>query len=406
MANVCRGMTKRIERRAFLAACAAVSASAALGNGIAYGQQAGFVSANVQLDSAASSRRVLAEFMGLSFEASLIPGGAFFNGGNRALIAYVRGLGSRGILQFGGANLDSTAYTSDDLTKLAQFAAAVNWRVVLGLSMSAPVFGVADQAAKASQALGEQLLAFELGNAADQSFKDYGTFLAAFRSRVASVSANDPAASYAGPGTAAHPDWATRFAQDERPQLVLLTQQYNHTGGEASLRLGVRDLGKTATTVDLPYRIEQIVSERNSVANALWAIDFAFELAGSGADGANFHDDGDAAAEQGALYQALQLFKESVNTLLVTAKVQTAHNNFAAYAVEREDRTRLVTLLNRDSNVGATVNLNAGRAPRNPRVRRLTGLSMDTTQMNVVDWQPADPSAFELPPASAALISL
>ena len=56
--------------------------------------------------------------MGLSFEASLIPGGAFFNGGNRALIDYVRGLGSRGVLQFSGPNLDSTTYTADDLAKL------------------------------------------------------------------------------------------------------------------------------------------------------------------------------------------------------------------------------------------------------------------------------------------------
>jgi len=35
-------------------------------------------------------------------------------------------------------------------------------------------------------------------------------------------SANDPAAMYAGPATAEHADWAARFAQDERPQLVLL----------------------------------------------------------------------------------------------------------------------------------------------------------------------------------------
>jgi len=397
-------MTKRIERRAFLAACAAVSAGAALGNGVAYGQQTGFASVNVQLEQEPSGARVLAEFAGLSFEASLIPGGAFFNGGNRALIDYVRGLGSRGVLQFSGVNLDSTTYAADDLGKLAQFASATGWRVVLGLSMSAPVFSVADQASKASQALGEQLLAFEFGNAPDQSFKDYGSYLSAFRARVTSISANDPAATYAGPGTAAHPEWIARFAQDERPQIVLLTQQYKHTGEEASLRQGVRAIPKSATAVDLPYRIEQIVSDRNNVANALWALDFAFELAGSGADGANFHDDADA--QQGALYQALQLFKESVNTRFVSVKLQGAPNNFTAWAVERDDGTRLVTLINRDSIVGATVNLNAGRPPRNPRVRRLTGLSMDTTQINAVGWQPADLADLEVPPASAALISL
>jgi hypothetical protein len=398
-------MTKRIERRAFLAACAAVSAGAALGNGIAYGQQAGFSPVNVQLEPEPSGRRVLAEFMGLSFEASLIPGGVFFNGGNRALIDYVRGLGSRGVLQFSGPNLDSTAYTADDLAKLAQFASATGWRVVLGLSMTAPVFSVADQAAKASQALGEQLLAFEIGNAPDQHFKDYGPYLAAFRARVSSISANDPAATYAGPGTAARPDWIDRFAPDERPQVVLLTQQYKHTGGEESLRAGVRNIPKIATVTDLPYRIEQIVSDRNNVANALWAIDFAFELAGSGADGANFHDDADG-VQQGALYQALLLFKESVGTRLINVNVQTAPNNFTAWAVQRDDGTRLVTLINRDSIAGATVNLSAGRAPRNPRVRRITGLSTDTTQINPVGWQPADLANLEVPPASAALISL
>ena len=404
MANVCQGMTKRIERRAFLAACAAASATAALGNGIAYGQQPGFAAANIQLDPSTSGRRMLAEFMGLSFEASLIPGSVFFNGGNRALIDYVRGLGGRGILQFGGANLDTTAYAAADIANLAQFASAVNWRIVLGLSMSAPVFNVADQAAKASQALGEQLLAFELGSAPDLRFKDYGTFLSAFRARVASVSANDPAAMYAGPATAEHADWAARFAQDERPQLVLLTQQYAHTGGESALRLGVRDIPKTAAMVDLPYRIEQIVSNSNNVANALWALDFSLELAASGADGANFHDDADA--QRGPLYQALLLVKESVNARFVPVKLQTANSNFTAYAVERDDGTRVVTLINRDSNVGAAVNLNAGRPPRNPRVRRLTALSMDTTQINVVDWQPVDPATLEVPPASAALVTL
>jgi hypothetical protein len=405
MANVCQGMTKRIERRAFLAACAAVSAGAALGNGIAYGQQAGFATAHIQLDPVVSGARVLAEFMGLSFEASLIPGGVFFNGSNRALIDYVRGLGSRGVLQFSGTNLDTTAYTADDLAKLAQFASATGWRVVLGLSMSAPVFSVADQAAKASQALGEQILAFELGNAPDQHFKDYGSYLLAFRARVASVSANDPAAAYAGPGTAEHVEWVARFAQDERPQVVLLTQQYKHTGGEASLRQGVRALPKAATAVDLPYRIEQIVSDRNDVANALWALDFALELAGSGADGANFHDDADA-LQEGALYQALQLFKESVNARFVAVKLETAPRNFTAWAVERDDRTRLVTLINRDSIMGAAISLNPGRPPGNPRIRRVTGLSMETTQINAVGWQPADLSDLQVPPASAALISL
>jgi hypothetical protein len=388
-----------MERREFLAACAAVTASAALGTRA--GAQAGFMGVNLSLDPSPSSRRVLGEFMGLSFEASLIPGGAFFSGGSRAMIDYVRGLGSRGILQFGGANLDNTTYAAEDLQSLAQFAGAVNWRVILGLSMTAPVFNVADQAAKAVAALGEKLLAFELGSAPDVRFKDYGTYLAAFRARAASVSANAPA-QYAGPSTASHVDWVARFAQDERPQLAMLTQQYLHTGGEGALRIGVRALPKTAGLTDLPYRIEQIVSSSNNMANALWALDFGFELAASGADGANFHDDADA--QRGPLYQALLLLKESVNARFIPITGKAANVNFSSYAVERDDGVRLVTLINRDSNDGATVTITPGRAPRNPRVRRLTALSMDTTQVNVVDWQGADLSAIDVPPASAALV--
>ncbi len=396
-------MSNRIERREFLAACAAVSATASLG-GIAYAQQSGFVPANIQLDASPSGRRMLAEFMGLSFEASLVPGGAFFSSSNRTLIDYVRGLGSRGILQFGGPNLDATTYAQADLANLAQFLDAVGWRAILGLSLSAPAFGVADQASKASQALGERLLAFELGSAPDRLFKDYGAFLTAFRTRVSSISANDPAAMYSGPATATRPDWASRFGQDERPQLVMITQQYRHTGGEAALRNGVRDLPKSASLTDLPYRIEQIISDTNNMANALWALDFGLELAASGADGANFHDDADA--QRGPLYQALLLLKESVDARFVTRQLQTTNNNFTAFALERDDGTRVVTLINRDSNIGATVNLNAARPARNPRVRRLTALSMDTTQVNVVDWQEANPAALDVPPASAAVITL
>jgi hypothetical protein len=403
MANVCTDMAKSIERRQFLAACAAVSATAALG-GAARAQQAGFTAVNVQLDPTASARRVLGEFMGLSFEASLIPGGAFFNGANRALIDYVRGLGSRGILQFGGVNLDNTTYAAEDLASLAQFATATGWRVILGLSMTAPVFNVADQASKATQALGERLLAFELGSAPDTRFKDYGAFLSAFRTRAASVAANAPGATFAGPATAAHPDWVSRFGQDERPQLAMLTQQYLHTGGEAALRIGVRNLPQAAGVTDLPYRIEQIVSNANNMANALWALDFSFELAGSGADGANFHDDADA--QRGPLYQALLLLKESVNARLVTVTPQASNGNFSSYAVERDDGARLITLINRDANQAMTASIVAGRAPRNPRVRRLTALSMETTQVNVVDWQPADITSLDVPPASAALVML
>ncbi|HEX5275850.1 MAG TPA: twin-arginine translocation signal domain-containing protein [Candidatus Rubrimentiphilum sp.] len=396
-------MSKRVERREFLAACAAVCATASLG-GIAYGQQTGFVPANIHLDASPSGRRMLAEFMGLSFEASLIPGGAFFNGSNRAMIDYVRGLGSRGILQFGGTNVDTTTYAPADLSNLAQFMDATGWRAILGLSLSAPVFGVADQAAKASQALGERLLAFELGSAPDLRFKDYGTFLSAFRTRVSSISANAPGATYAGPATATHTDWAARFAQDERPQLVMITQQYRHTVADAALRNGIRDLPKSTSLSDLPYRIEQIVSNSNNVANALWALDFGLELAASGADGANFHDDADS--QRGPLYQALLLLKESVDARFVARVLQTTNSNFTAYAIERDDGTRVLTLINRDSNIGVTANVNAARPARNPRVRRLTGLSLDTTQANVVEWQTADPAALDVPPASAAVLTL
>ena len=347
---------------------------------------------------------MLAEFMGLSFEASLIPGGAFFNSSNRALIDYVRGLGTRGVLQFGGPNVDTTSYAPADLANLAQFLDATGWRAILGLSLSAPVFGVADQAAKASTALGQRLLAFELGSAPDLRFKDYGSFLSAFRARVSSISANAPGATYAGPATAVHTDWAARFAQDERPQLVMITQQYRHTGGEGALRNGIRDLPKSTALADLPYRIEQIVSNSNNMSNALWALDFGLELAASGADGANFHDDADG--QRGPLYQALLLLKESVDARFVTRILQTTNNNFTAYAIERDDGTRVLTLINRDANVGVTANINAARPARNPRVRRLTALSMDTTQVNVVDWQNADPAALDVPPASAAVLTL
>ncbi len=347
---------------------------------------------------------MLAEFMGLSFEASLIPGGAFFSGSNRALIDYVRGLGRRGIVQFGGANLDTTTYAPADLANLAQFLDATGWRAILGLSLGAAAFGVADQAAKAKQALGERLLAFELGSAPDLHFKDYGTFLAAFRARVSSINANAPGAAYAGPATATHTDWAARFAQDERPQLVLITQQYRHTGSEAALRNGIRDLPKSTAVSDLPYRIEQIVSSSNNMANALWALDFGLELAANGGDGGNFHDDADA--QRGPLYQALLLLKESVDARFVTRILQTTNNNFTAYAIERDDQTRVLTLINRDANVGVTANVNAARPARNPRVRRLTALSLDTTQVNAVDWQNADPAALDVPPASAAVLTL
>jgi len=400
MANVSTDMAKSIERREFLAACAAVSATAALGG--AAGAQAGFAAASIQLDPSPSARRVLGEFMGLSFEASLIPGGAFFNGGNRAMIDHVRALGSRGILQFGGANLDRTSYAAEDLTSLAQFVTATGWRVILGLSMTAPIFSVADQASKAAQALGERLLAFELGSAPDMQFKEYGAFLTAFRSRATSISANAPAAAYAGPATAAHPDWAARFAQDERPVLVMLTQQYLHTGAEAGLRIGVRNLPQAASVVDLPYRIEQIVSNADNMANALWALDFSLELAASGADGANFHDDADA--NRGPLYQAMLLMKETVNARFVPVKTQIDNVNFSTYAVERDDGVRLVALINRDANAGATVTISGGRDPHSARVRRLTALSMETTQVSVVDWQPADITALDVPPASAALV--
>jgi len=178
-------------------------------------------------------------------------------------------------------------------------------------------------------------------------------------------------------------------------------------GGKYDIRASmghVRDLPKSAALVDVPYRIEQIVSGSNNVANALWALDFGLELAASGADGANFHDDADA--QRGPLYQALLMLKESVNARFVTRTMQTTNNNFTSFALERDDGTRVVTLINRDANLGTTVNLNAARPPRNPRVRRLTGLSMDTTQINVVGWQTADVTALDVPPASAALVTL
>ncbi|MGZ3496457.1 MAG: hypothetical protein ACXWNK_08150 [Vulcanimicrobiaceae bacterium] len=438
----------RLDRRAFLAGGAALSASLML----PASARAQTLAATVTIDPTRPSYRIPIDFMGLSFEASKVTGSLYFNAQNTVLIGYVRDLGP-GVLRIGGNSVDRTIYGLDDLRNLATFSRATGWPVLLGLGLGrANAQQAIGQAEDAAHALGDRLVAFEIGNEPDlyaqnglrPSSYGYRDFLSEFMTIANGIRQRIPNAHVAGPGTAAHTeDWVVPFAQDARSRVTLLTQHYYRMGppsdpsvtidrllyGDDDERLAhmLTQLNDAASNAHLPYRITECGAVSgagksgvsDTYAAALWGFDFCNRVAAANGSGVNFQDgstsfgapigereSGNGNFYRRPLYFGLQFFASMANSRVLPLQLGGSHPNLRAYAARQDNGSILVALVNPDQSRRAAVTI-SGTGMGSAAARTLTGPAPGAKSVtSISESVRLQGNPIEVAPSSAMLVTL
>jgi hypothetical protein len=269
------------------------------------------------------------DFLGLSFEASVLGSGRF-DPARSNLAALLRDLGT-GRLRFGGNSVDRVAaWTADGnsplpswahsrvdpqaLARLGALATATGWKVDLGLTLGHPdPAHAADEVAAAARLIGSGLGTVQVGNEPDVLAglrPGYGE--AGFRSDVvayrAAIVAAAPGVALSGPGTA-EPAALARYAAAEGAGLAFVTQHFYPFTRCGGARPTVGQL-LSATTLDAEARLAATavaagralgvgvrIDETNSascggqdgvsntLASALWIVEYLVTAAQHGVAG-------------------------------------------------------------------------------------------------------------------------
>jgi hypothetical protein len=418
-----------ISRRTLLAASAAFS----LVPGMA--RAAGTVS--IKLDPESRIRSIPAGFMGLSYEISSVAVPGLLSADNHAYIQLVRNLGPQGVVRVGGNTSDFSSYQAggiaqslpkgtvvngENLHQLRGFLDAIGWKLIWGLNLGSDGLDNAVAEARAvANAVGDRLLAFQIGNEPDL-FKnaghrtgtyDYAAWHADYRRFKSAIRADLPHAPFAGPDIAGgRVDWMEAFARDEGGDIVLLTA-HHYIAGQAdpgsTIELMLREeknyeavLAKFQSIADdahLPYRLCETASYSgggksgvsNSFAAALWVLDYLFVLASYGCSGVNLETginhlgwishytpiSDDLAGHYGAApeYYGLLAFAQAAKGEQIAVSCDTGGINLAAYAMRQDGGAMTLAVINKDLHQDAAVEV-MGAAARQAHVMRLSAPSL------------------------------
>ncbi len=283
----------------------------------------------VTVDAAHPGAVLPTDFLGLSFEASVL-GSDLLDPARSNLPALMLDLGA-GRLRFGGNSVDRVAawtavptsrlppwahsrVTSADLARLGALAGATRWKVDLASSLGHPdAVAAADEAAAAVRLIGKGLGSVQVGNEPDllgnvrapYTAARYRADVAVYRRTIAAVA---PGVGISGPDTA-RPTLLASYGSDEGSALVLLTQHFyplTRCGGgrptidqllspatldsEARLAATVVAAGRV---LGVPVRLDETNSAScggqdgvsNTLASALWMVEYLMTVAQRGVDG-------------------------------------------------------------------------------------------------------------------------
>ena len=271
------------------------------------------------------------DFMGLGYEISSVARPGLLHRDNAVYVQLVRTLGMHGVIRIGGNTADYAHYNAAGspvsiskgtivndavLKDLGGFLDATGWKLIWGLNLGTGSEAEAIAEAKAVQdAVGANLLAFEIGNEPDlfgrqkhrKADYDYDDWLADYRRYKSALREQLPKIRFAGPDAAGKTDWVTRFASDEGKDAILLTHHYYREGQnptstiekllgvDPKLQPQLEKLNAASRSCGLPYRICEVNSfsgggrpgVSDTMAGALWVLDYMFTLAANGCAGVN-----------------------------------------------------------------------------------------------------------------------
>jgi hypothetical protein len=417
-------------------------------------------------------------FVGMSYEKTHMTDG-YLSASNAPLVALFQLLGPS-ILRLGGNSVDLTSWSAGaapgsagkvattigtaDVDALAGFMTAAGWTALYGVNMGTNTPATAAEEAKyAAGKLGTSLYGFEIGNEITK-FGTYATVKTKWDSLATAMKASVSGAQFTGPGVyGAISTYVVPFAHDEASNIVLLTDHY-YLGAPsvASISamladtklLGQAQAMQAATTPNhirdswrfgeaSAYFDHGVAGVSDTLAAALWSIDFMLTSAQYGASGVNFHGGGtgqdlahlnitgfpatpiaeanSAVTGTTPLFHGMLFVTRAGSGDLYPATVSSGSVSLSAYAVALADGSTNVILVNKDATADVSVSLDAGSAASTSCALYLQGSSQTATTVTfggatvsgAGTWTPAAPVALTpsggkvtvlVPASSAALV--
>lgn len=425
------------------------------------------------------------DFMGLGYEISSVSRPGLLSRSNQVYVQLVRTLGTRGVIRIGGNTADYAKYSPNAaavssargtvvndavLKDLGGFLEATGWKLIWALDLGRGT--EADAIAEAriiSSIAGERLLAFEIGNEPDLFARakhrkpEYGyeDWLAEYRRYKVALRREFPRIPFAGPDAAITTDWVTRFAADEGKDSVLLTHHYyregQNPGSSIEKLLGVDPklqpqltaLKAASQACGVPYRICEVNSfsgggrpgVSDTLAGALWVLDYMFTLAASGCAGVNMEtgvnhldfissyspigDDEHGHYSAKPEYYGMLAFALASKGQLLAAENNANSREIKTYATQSDKGSLALALINKGAaSPVLTVNLGGRVKAKQASVLRLGGPAVDSKTGIALGgaevtpdgtWKAAKTESVHvrngqisvtLPPASAAVVHL
>jgi hypothetical protein len=464
-----------LQRRTFLSTALAAASCAALGS------RAGAKGLSLAIGSGVLAT-MPGDFTGLSYESPQLYNPDYFSPANTALVAAFKGLGRKGVLRLGGNLSDVTRWKSQAgdfttpaenailalgkdkwewkltdpkvaaaregaitplaLARLGAFLDATGWDCIYGLNYgSGSPQRARDEAAHVAAALGQHLIAFQVGNEPDQfprykiygdKAKDFDSFYADYPGFVAAVRQAVPRAPFAGPDTALRMDWVKDFAKREGKNAALLTSHIYHMGPARNPAMNAEVLlnrksrleeqiaqAREATALSgVPFRLTEVnsctgggrVGVSDAFASALWGADMMLQTAAGGYAGVNLHGGGDGGytpiavgadggVEKRPLYFGMQFAGYFAGAALLPCQAET-DANVRAYAAKTANG-RMLALINKGPEDVAI----AQQWLKPKKIVRLTAPSLDAkTGVTVKTYPAAKGLAATLPGYSASIL--
>jgi hypothetical protein len=281
--------------------------------------------------------------------------------------------------------------------------------------------------------VGDDLLAIQIGNEANNYAKDYAAFDAMWMPYAEALRA--AGLPIGGPDTGANSDWVAEYARRHGAESLFLSRHYYRDaaprgsigdllGGDPGCIEDTERLVGVADAAGLPLRLTEANSYyfggrdgvSNVFASALWAADFMLAMAQLGVAGIHFHGgtlasveaslgreaaaadtSADLAARRDAvssrysaiagnvalgfqprpLFHGIALAQRFVGARMLPGRLETGGANLGAYAARRGD-TVLVALINKDTLRDADVALQGLAGYGKATVMRLSAPALDS----------------------------
>ena len=435
-------------------------------------------------------RLVSPSLASLSYETGQLADPSFFSAGNRSLVELLRRMNPQGVLRIGGNTSDFTVWSEyrgalpaqkprkggpqqpvvlrpDALRELAGFLRATGWKLVFGVNLKIGVPAMAVALAQAvREAVGDDLLAVQIGNEANNYAKDYAAFEALWLPYAEALRA--AGLPIGGPDTGANSDWVAEHARRHGSGSMFLSRHYYRDaaprgsigdllGGDPGCVEDTERLVGVADACHLPLRLTEANSYyfggrdgvSNVFASALWGADFMLAMAQLGVAGVHFHGGTlasveaslgreaavadtatDLAARRDAvssrysaiagdvalgfqprpLFHGIGLAQRFGGARMLPSRLDTGGANLGAYAARRGD-TVLVALINKDTLRDADVSLRGLAGHGRVKVMRLSAPSLASRQVRFADApdevrpDASGDARIAVPRGSAALLS-